>query len=191
MKIGYARISDKSQKDDLQIDMLEKFGCDKIVTEVISGEEKDKKINEVVNEMSAGDVLVVPRTDRLGRNTRQILELAELLKEKLAELVILDLNIDTRTPGGEMVLTIMASVAQYERRILKIKQKQGIDSARKRGVHLGRKANYTKEALFEAIERYENDPGMTYSKIKELYGIPESSLKAARKKRRNTSFLSE
>lgn len=183
MIYGYSRISDSSQNIESQVDVLNRYGCDEILEETVSGVKEDKELNNLIAKMTAGDTLVVARVDRLGRSTRQILMLAEELKEKDAELVILDLGIDTRTPGGKMVLTIMASVAEYERSILKQKQQQGIATARKMGKNLGRKAQWSKQGMQEAIVLYENNE-KTISDIERIYRIPRSSFYRELKKYR-------
>lgn len=180
MIYGYCRISDSSQNIQSQIDELEKFGCDEVIQEIISGVTEDKELNALISRLEGSDVLVVARVDRLGRNTRQIVTLVEELEKKDANLVILDLNIDTRSPGGRMVLEIMASVASFERKLLLEKQRKGIASAKRAGKHLGRRASYSKEALAEAVQRYRNG-GVTYADIERLYKIPKSSLYLALK----------
>jgi DNA invertase Pin-like site-specific DNA recombinase len=155
MIVGYARISDKSQKNHSQIDQLKKYGCNKIIEETITGIAADKKLNKLIEELEEGDTLVVTRADRIARRTSQILAISERLKEKNVNLVILDLGIDTRTPSGKMVLTIMGAISEWEREQIKIKQRKGIESAKKRGVHLGRKGNFTKAGLELALEMYE------------------------------------
>ena len=181
MIIGYARISDSSQNLQTQIDALEKFGCDEIVEEVVSGISKEKELNDVIARMQSGDVLVVARVDRLGRNTQQILALVEELNDRGADLVILDLNIDTRSVGGKMVLSIMAAVSEYERSLNRIKQRNGIESAKRAGKHLGRKASYSKELLDEVVEKFKRNE-ISYVEAKEKYGIPKTSLYRAIKK---------
>lgn len=174
MKIGYSRISDSSQNITSQVDLLKNYGCDVIHEEVVSGIKEVKKLNTIIEEMKENDVLVVARVDRLGRSTRQIIQLVEELNKKGSDLVILDLNVDTRSPGGKMVLSIMAAVAEYERTINLEKQRNGIESARKAGKNLGRKANWTKEAMQEAILHYENNT-KSINDIERIYKIPRST----------------
>jgi DNA invertase Pin-like site-specific DNA recombinase len=156
MIYGYARVSDKTQKLDSQIDELKKYGCDQIVTEVISGIAEEKKLNELVQSLQKGDTLVVTRVDRLGRNTLQLLQLINELQEKEVNLVILNLGMDTRTPVGQAVLAFLAAISQMERDILREKQKKGIEAARRRGTHLGRPRKWTKEGMELAIQMYKS-----------------------------------
>ena len=173
--VGYARISDKSQNNHTQIDQLKKYGCNKIIEETITGISPVKKLNKIVEELSEGDTLVVTRADRLARRTSQILSIAESLKERNISLVVMDLGIDTRTPTGKMFLTIMSAVAEWEREEIKNKQRKGIESARARGVHLGRRGNFTKTGLEAAIEMY-NNGDMTVKEITEITNVSRATL---------------
>ena len=175
MIIGYARVSDKSQEIGTQIEQLEKYGCQQIVEEVITGVAENKKLNDLVEEMEEGSTLVSTRVDRLGRSALQVLELANRLKEKKIHLVVLDLGIDTRTLAGELVLTVMASISEWERKNNKQKQKRGIELAKKKGKHLGRKAKWTKAGLQDAVAEYlKGDKSV--NQISDIYNIPRSTL---------------
>lgn len=189
MIIGYARISDKTQKIDSQIDALKKEGCERIVEETITGiSTKKTKLNHLLEELQKGDTLVVARADRLARRTVQILEVSETLNNKGVNLVILDLGVDTRTPAGKMVLTIMASVAEWEREQLKEKQRRGIESARKRGTHLGRPGKYTQAGLEEALRVFESGE-KTVDEITEIYNVSRATLYRKRKEKKFQQLL--
>ena len=177
MIIGYARISHKSQEIGTQVEQLKAEGCDRIIEEVITGVAENKKLNELVNQLTEGDVLVATRVDRLGRSAVQILSLADQLKKKNIHLKIIDLGVDTRTLAGQMVLGVMSQIAEFERLQDKEKQRRGIELARKRGTHLGRKASgYTKAGMGKAIQRYLK--GESVNVICHEYNIPRSSFYA-------------
>jgi len=173
--IGYARISDKSQEIGTQVEQLKKYGCQKIVQEVITGVAEDKKLNQLVEELEEGSTLVATRVDRLGRSALQVLQLAKRLKEKKIHLVVLDLGIDTRTLAGELVLTVMASISEWERKNNKEKQLRGIELAKKKGKHLGRKREWTKSGLEEALKEYLKGE-KSVNQISDIYTIPRSTL---------------
>lgn len=156
MIYGYARVSSSDQNLDSQLVLLERFGCDEIVTEKITGIAEEKKLNQLIDSLQAGDTLVAVRMDRLGRNTIQLLELVEELEKKDIHLVLLNLNIDTRSPAGKLFLTIMSAFSDLERKTLKEKQRVGIDAAKAKGKHLGRPRNWTKAGMEEAIRMYQN-----------------------------------
>lgn len=175
MIVGYARISDKSQEIGTQVEQLEKYGCQRIVQEVITGVAEDKKLNQLVEELEEGDTLVSTRVDRLGRSALQVLQLAKRLKERKIHLVVIDLGVDTRTLAGELVLTVMASISEWERKNNKAKQLRGIELAKKRGKHLGRKAEWTKAGLAEALKEYLKGE-KSVNEISDIYTIPRSTL---------------
>ncbi len=173
MIYGYARISDRTQQIKPQVEQLEEYGCDQIIEEVITGIAEEKELNELVEHLEKGDKLVVTRVDRLGRNTLQLLQLIEQLKKKEANLIVLNLGFDLNNEIGQAVLTILSAFAQMERDILKEKQKIGIESAKKRGKHLGRPVKYTKLSFEKAVQDYLN--GATVVDVSETYNIPRST----------------
>lgn len=181
MIVGYARISDRSQNLRSQIDELKSYGCDHIISEVVSGISTEKKLNHLIKSLKKGDTLVVTRVDRLGRNTLQLLQLINELQEKEVNLVVLNLGMDTRTPIGQAVLTFLSAIAQMERDILKEKQRKGIEAAKRRGVHLGRPPKFTKEGLELAIEMYRSNK-YTVAEIEAATQVSRASLYRALKK---------
>lgn len=101
MIYGYARVSSKDQNQDTQFAALFKFGVDEIVNEKISGVAKQRpELDKQLDKLESGDTIVVIRMDRLGRSSRQLIELVEDFEARNINLVILDMNIDTRTPTG-------------------------------------------------------------------------------------------
>ncbi len=181
MIYGYARISDRSQEIGTQVAELEKYGCDEIVQEVITGISEEKELNQLIDKLVKGDTLVSCRMDRLGRSARQLIQLVDDLKEKGINLVILDLNIDTSTVTGKFFLQVMAAFSEMERENLKIKQKRGIALAKMNGKHLGRPRNWRKQAMEEAIKMYEK--GRVIREIEEITQVSKATLYRELKKR--------
>jgi len=156
MKIGYIRVSTEEQNHDRQIDSLGAI-CEKLHIEHISAvSEKRPVFEKTLRTLKPGDTMVVHDLDRAFRSTIDALAHIEKLKKRGVAFQILSLHADTNTPAGELVYTLMAAFAQYERRILSQRTKEGMDAARRRGVHVGRprKLNMrdTKEAK-QALER--------------------------------------
>ncbi|WP_084439222.1 recombinase family protein [Sphingobium sp. TCM1] len=181
MIYGYARISSSDQQIISQISQLEKFGCDKIIEETITGIAEEKELNRLIATLQQGDTLVATRMDRMGRNTRQLLELVEELEKKDIHLVILDLNIDTRSNTGKFFLTVMAAFSELERSNLKEKQKRGIDVAKAQGKHLGRPRSWKKSGMEEAIKMYQNH--RIVAEIEDITGVSKASLYRELKRR--------
>lgn len=139
--IGYARVSTVDQSLDLQIDALNKAGCERIFQEKVSGRAKVKRpeFEKCLEFLRQGDVLVVWKLDRLGRNVKQLMSFAEELNEKGIGLKILTMDIDTTTPTGRLLFTILAGLAEMEHDLLLERTKAGLDAARARGRVGGRK----------------------------------------------------
>jgi putative DNA-invertase from lambdoid prophage Rac len=136
--VGYARVSAEDQVAHGQVDVLKQPGVTEVVIEQASGVGARPLPDSLVASLTAGDALVVTEVSRLGRTTGAVLLLADSLLKRGAHLRILNLGIDTTTPAGVLVLTMMAGLARFERRLLRERQRSGIDAARLRGKHLGR-----------------------------------------------------
>jgi putative DNA-invertase from lambdoid prophage Rac len=135
---GYARVSAEDQVAHGQADVLKQAGVNEVVIEQASGVGERPLLDSLVASLTAGDALVVTEVSRLGRTTAAVLLLADSLLKRGAHLRILNLGIDTTTPAGVLVLTMMAGLARFERQLLRERQRRGIDAARLRGKHLGR-----------------------------------------------------
>ena len=143
----YARVSATNQNDDTQLNGLKRFRVDEIVFEKVSGLSKNKQaLDSLIVSLVAGDILVIIRMDRLGRNTLQLLELGEHLEQKDVNLVILEMNIDTRTPTGKFFLMIMAGFSELNRTMIKDKQHAGIELAKQKRKYKGRPNKYTENS---------------------------------------------
>ena len=151
MKIGYLRVSTEEQRPDRQIDGLAAL-CDEIQIETLSAVSKHRPVYEAVTQkLRSGDTLVVWDLDRAFRSTIDALLEAEKLRERSIGFQIVTLNVDTSTPAGELVYTVMAAYAQFERQNLIKRTKEGMDAARKRGVHVGRVSNAALREAHAAI----------------------------------------
>jgi DNA invertase Pin-like site-specific DNA recombinase len=139
---GYARVSSADQSTDLQEQRLKEAGCEVIRKEKVSGKTRDGRdeLATLLEFISAGDVLVCVKLDRLGRSTRDVLNLAHELDQKGASLRILEPDISTDGPMGKMVLTVLGMVAEMELGFIKARQREGIERAKSQGdVYRGRK----------------------------------------------------
>jgi len=133
MKIGYLRVSTEDQNHQRQIDSLETV-CDMLYTETLSATSKKRPVFEkVLRKLKLGDTLVVHDLDRAFRSTIDALSHAERLRERGVEFQILSLNVDTGTPAGQLVYTVIAAFAQYECQCLSQRTKEGMAAAKRRG----------------------------------------------------------
>ena len=139
-KIGYARVSTRSQKDDSQIDELTGYGCDKIFTDTASGKLADRpELDKALAYLRAGDVLVITRLSRAMRSLKHLLALADELRERGIDLVVLRQHIDTTTPTGRLVFHVLGAIDEFQRELIIEGTREGLEAARARGRTGGRK----------------------------------------------------
>jgi DNA invertase Pin-like site-specific DNA recombinase len=160
MLVGYARVSTSEQTLDLQKDALEKIGCTKIFSDVVSGAKAERKgLQEALEYVREGDTLVVWRLDRLGRSLKHLIETITRLNNRKIGFKSITENIDTTTSGGKLVFHIFGALAEFERDIIKDRTKAGLNAARARGRLGGRpkvKTLDTPKKIALAQSLYEN-----------------------------------
>jgi len=148
--IGYARVSTSGQSLDVQMEQLKAAGCTKIFSEKESGAKKDRpKLAAMLDWIRSGDgdVVVCCKLDRIARSSMHLLQVVEQVREKGAELRILNSPIDTTSPHGKLQLQILAAFAEFELNIQKERRKEGIDAAKEKGdVYVGRQPTAQKQA---------------------------------------------
>jgi DNA invertase Pin-like site-specific DNA recombinase len=140
-RIGYARVSSIDQDLDIQIAKLKGEGCEIVRSEKISGGSREGRVEleTVIQFLRPGDELVVARLDRLGRDTRDVLNLIHECEQRQAFVTVLDPHVSTRGEMGHIVLTVLGMVAQMERRFIKERQREGIQQAKAQGRYQGGK----------------------------------------------------
>jgi DNA invertase Pin-like site-specific DNA recombinase len=139
-KIGYARVSTRSQNDDSQIDELTGYGCDKIFTDTASGKLAARpELDKALDWLRAGDVLVITRLSRAMRSLKHLLALADELRERGIDLVVLRQHIDTTTPTGRLVFHVLGAIDEFQRELIIEGTREGLEAARARGRTGGRK----------------------------------------------------
>jgi DNA invertase Pin-like site-specific DNA recombinase len=152
MLIGYARVSTDDQNLHLQHAALTDAGCARIYEEKLSGANRNRsELARLLDHLRSGDVVVVCRLDRLARSTRDLLDIAELIKDAEAGLRSLSEPwADTTSPAGRTVLTVFAGIAEFERALIHQRTGAGRVAARARGVRFGRPPKLTAEQLVVA-----------------------------------------
>jgi len=144
MLVGYARVSTEEQCLDRQIDALVKAGVDKrnIYQEKMTGTKKERPMLKLMlDELQAGDVVVIPDLTRLGRSTKDLLEIIQTIKSKNAYIKsIKDTWLDTTTdnPYSNFLLVVMSGLAQLERDLIVQRTREGLTAAKARGRKGGR-----------------------------------------------------
>ncbi|NUH65536.1 recombinase family protein [Sulfitobacter sp. S0837] len=139
-RIGYARVNTTSQDLDIQKAKLKDAGCEIIRSETGSGASRDNRteLATVLESLRAGDELVVHRLDRLGRSTRDVLNLVHELDAKGASLRVLEPEVTTAGDMGRMVITVLGMMADMELKFIRDRQRAGIDVAKGKGIYKGR-----------------------------------------------------
>lgn len=176
MLIGYSRTSTADQKYGLeaQIEELNAAGCLKVYSEQVSSvSARRAQLDECLEFIRSDDVLVVTKLDRLARSIRHLCEIIDLLERKGVSLRILSMGIDTATPTGRLILTLMGGIAEWEREIIRERQIAGISRAKAEGKYKGRAPTAMRQTK-EALDLREE--GMSVSQIAEKLAISKRSV---------------
>lgn len=173
---GYARVSTTQQELDRQIIALEQAGVTQIYQEKITGKFKDRpELNKLLAELQKGDTVIVKELTRVSRTTLDMLELVKQITSKGADIKSLDESwLDTSSPSGEFMLTVMAGIAQFERKMILKRCEEGRAVAKNKGIKFGRPKIGGKQLDF-ALELYMTQ-AMSLRKICEVTGVAKATL---------------
>lgn len=172
---GYARVSRDTQNLDRQIDALKRHGIDKIYNEKMTGTKKERpELSKLLDRISEGDTIIIESLSRLGRSTKDLIELTELFEQKGVHLVSLKEQIDTSTSTGKLLFTLMSAIAQFERDVIADRTREGLQAARARGRKGGR-PKISADNIRKAVKLYKTMQ-YTIKEIEELTGVKKSTL---------------
>jgi len=175
MTLGYARVSTDEQNLDRQIDALNRFGIDVLFDEKMSGTKRERpELNKLIERMSMGDTVVIESLSRLGRSTKDLIELMEMFNSRGINLVSLKESIDTGTSTGKLLFTLMSALAQFERDLISERTIEGLKSARARG-RLGGRPRINDDKIKKAMKLY-NTKQYSLKEIEQMTGIKKSTL---------------
>jgi DNA invertase Pin-like site-specific DNA recombinase len=161
--IGYARVSAADQDYDGQIERLKDYGCDRVYAEKVSGKSQNGRheLRKALKKLSLGDTLVIVRLDRLARSIRDLLSILDQIKNVGARIkAIEDPWLDTTTPHGELILTIMGGMFEFERKLIRQRCEEGIKRAKAQGKQFGRPAALDAGQRRKIAERHANGEAM-------------------------------
>ena len=176
MNIGYARVSTREQDPAYQRAQLEKAGCERIYIETASGAQRDRpELREALRYAREGDVLVLPRLDRLARSLRQLLETVEDLDDRGIGLRSLAEAIDTTTAGGRLVMQVFGALAEFERELIRERTAAGLEYARSQGRVGGRPRVMDDEAI-EQARTLINHSDLPVTEIARRVGVSRAAL---------------
>ena len=151
MIIGYARVSTQEQSLTLQVDALEKNGCEKIYEDRISGSKSEREgLSAAFESLREGDTLMIWKLDRIGRSLKHLITLISELEERGIHFKSITDSIDTSTPAGRFFFHVMASLAQMERELIIERTRAGLEAAKKQGRVGGRKRSMTNSKIASA-----------------------------------------
>ena len=177
MLVGYARVSTQDQNLDLQINALKEAGCQKIFTEKASGAQRDRP--ELMAAMSyvrpEEDVLVVWKLDRLARSLKQLIETVEKLEAQHIGMLSLTESINTTTSGGRLIFHIFASLAEFERSIIRERTTAGLRAAKQNG-RIGGRPSALKEKDLAVARTLLQDASITVEDIAKRMQVAPSTL---------------
>jgi len=139
--IGYARVSTEGQELTAQLEQLNGAGVDKVFKEKASGVKHDRpQLAAMLDHLREGDTVIVCKLDRIARSTKHLLEIIESLEARKVSFMVLNINLDTSTPTGKLMLSMLAAIGQFEREMMLERQREGIRIAQDEGRYKGRKA---------------------------------------------------
>jgi DNA invertase Pin-like site-specific DNA recombinase len=180
-KIGYIRVSSTSQNPSRQFQQLNEIGMDIIFEEKVSGATKDREqLQKMLEYLREGDIIYVTDLTRITRSTQNLFELIDLIRRKKASIKSLKdtwLDLSEDNPYSQFLITVMAGVNQLERDLIRMRQREGIELAKREGKFKGRLKRYHKNhaGMNYAVNLYK-EGGMTVNQICEITNVSRASL---------------
>lgn len=180
-KIAYLRVSTAEQRPDRQIDGLKAL-CEELHIERLSAVSKCRPVyEEVIATLQQGDVFVIWDLDRAYRSAKDALNELDALRDRGIEVHIANLSLDTSTPYGKLLYTVVSGLAEFERNLLSQRTKEGMEAARRRGKQIGRPRKLNASQLNEARRRVGAE-SETLKAIASSYGIAPWTLSRSLKR---------
>lgn len=140
MIVGYVRVSTVEQNEDRQLVTMKKYDVEKVFSEKVSAKDKNRnELNNMLDFVREGDTIVIHDFSRLARSTKDLLEIVELLDNKKVNIISAKENLDSSTPTGKLMLTMIGAINEFERANLLERQREGIAIAKEQGKYKGRK----------------------------------------------------
>ncbi|KAA1233649.1 helix-turn-helix domain-containing protein [Agrobacterium tumefaciens] len=154
-RIGYARVSTLDQDLEIQQQRLIAEGCQIVRCEKVSGASRQGRteLATIIEFLREDDELIVTRLDRLGRDTRDVLNIIHECEQRGAYVTVLEPHVSTKGEMGKVILTVLGMVAQMERRFIKERQREGIERAKKTDLYKGGKIRLDHRLILRLFER--------------------------------------
>ena len=177
MKVAYVRVSTAEQNEARQTEALEKHNIEKWYIEKISGKDTNRpKLQEMLDFVREGDTIYIHDFSRLARSTKDLLDIVEKLNEKGVSLVSNKENIDSSTPTGKLMLTMIGAIAEFERQNLLERQREGIEIAKREGKFKGGQVKKIDIDTFNNVYREYKEREITKKEMAEKLHISRPTL---------------
>ncbi len=174
MIYGYARVSTRQQDLSRQLDLLDKYNCNKIYTEKISGIRSNRpELIKLKKRVRKNDQIIIESFSRLGRSTKDLIDLVYFFEKKGVKVVSIKENFDTQTPQGKLMMTVFQAFSQFERDIIVERTKEGLDSARARG-NVGGRPRVDQVMIQKATSLYQEE-GYAVTDICKKTGVKKAT----------------
>ena len=179
MIFGYARVSSEHQNLDGQLDALKDVGAERIFADKISGSIRTRpQLDQLLDQLREGDVIVVTKYDRLARSLRDLLDVVELIKECGAGFRSLLGGYRHDDAAGRLIFHVFASIAQFERERISERTREGLEAARRRG-RIGGRPPALSAAQRAEVRRMRDDEGRRLSEIAQLFRVSVKTVRRA------------
>ncbi len=177
MQVGYARVSTLEQNLDLQMDALEKSGCQRVFKDTTSGARSDRQgLRDALDYVREGDVLVVWKLDRLGRGLRHLIDTITSLNARGVGFKSLQESLDTTTSGGRLIFHIFGALAEFERELIRERTRAGLAAARARGRQGGRPRKLDSPRKVAMAQALYNEGTHSINDICQTLGVSRATL---------------
>ena len=177
MRVAYVRVSTAEQNEARQTEALEKHNIEKWYIEKVSGKDTNRpKLNEMLEFVREGDIIYIHDFSRLARSTKDLLDIVERLNNKGVSLVSNKENIDSNTPTGKLMLTMIGAIAEFERQNLLERQREGIEIAKRNNKFKGGQVKKIDNSLFEKFYMEYKSRELTKKEMAEKLGISRPTL---------------
>ena len=177
MKVAYIRVSTVEQNEARQLEAMQGKGIEKYFTEKVSGKDTNRpQLKAMLDFVREGDTVYIHDFSRLARSTKDLLDIVEQLHNKGVYLVSNKENIDTSTPTGKLMLTMIGAIAEFERANLLERQKEGIEIAKRQGKYKGGQVKAIDDTIFNKFYEKYKSREITKTELAEVLNISRPTL---------------
>ena len=177
MNVGYVRVSTMDQNEQRQIDALKHHNIEKWYVEKVSAKDMNRpQLQQMLDFVRCDDTIFVLSFDRLARSTKDLLSIVDLLNSKSVSLVSVKENLDSNTPTGKLMITMLGAIAEFERQIILDRQRDGIAIAKREHKYHGRQKKHIDDKAFSKYYEEYKTRTITKKKLAELLNVSRPTL---------------